>query len=165
MGMRSLQMMRTGLSTICVAAGLFTGHVFAQASRDGTLPDPQTMALRRVDRLARELSMTDAQKTNATTIFTDAYTASQSIRSDFQSNRQALSEAVKKNDTTAIDSLSIVSGTLDGQMIAVDSRAEAAFYAILTADQQAKYDSLPRGPGGPMDPARPGPQRFTRPPR
>jgi hypothetical protein len=49
--------------------------------------------------------------------------------------------------------LAAASGTLDGQLTAINSKAEAAFYAILTADQQTKFVSIPRrGPGGPGGP-------------
>ncbi|MDQ6705757.1 MAG: hypothetical protein M3Z85_07315, partial [Acidobacteriota bacterium] len=39
----------------------------------GTPPDPQTMIRNRVDRLATLLTLTDAQKAQAATIFTNAF--------------------------------------------------------------------------------------------
>src|SRR5215831_14544584 len=102
---------------------------FAQG---GTPPDPATMIQMRVSMLTSQLSLTDAQKTSATTIFTDAYTASQSIQSSLRTNRQSLSDAVKKNDTATIDQLSVTTGTLTGQLTAIQTKADAAFYAILT---------------------------------
>jgi hypothetical protein len=50
-------------------------------------------------------------------------------------------------------------------MTAIDSKAEAAIYAILTGEQQANYRGMPGGggPGGPggggggFDPSRMGP--------
>ena len=115
----------------------------------GAPPDPQTMIQRRVDRLATELSLTDAQKAKATTIFTDAYTAGESSNRTCAATGNRLSDAVKKNDTAAISTLAVTAGVLSGQLTAINSKAEAAFYAILTADQQAKYDSQPHGgPGG-----------------
>jgi hypothetical protein len=73
----------------------------------------------------------------------------------------SLSDAVKKNQTAVIDNLAFQIGTYEGQLTAVDSKAEAAFYAILTADQQAIYNTMPRGgpggPGGPMGRGRGGP--------
>jgi hypothetical protein len=45
---------------------------------------------------------------------------------------------------------------LNGQLTAITAKAEAAFYAILTTDQQKIYATLPQGgrggPGGPMGP-------------
>jgi Spy/CpxP family protein refolding chaperone len=148
------------MTTILTAAALSTGIVFAQGP-GGTPPDPQTMIQRRVDMLATRLSLTDDQKAKATTIFTNAFTASQTVQQSLQSNRQSLSDAVKKNDTAAIDTLSSAAGVLSGQLTAINSRADAAFYAILTDDQKAKYDELPHGgPGGPG-----GPRGFGGPPR
>jgi len=45
-------------------------------------------------------------------------------------------------------------GLLTGQIQAIQSKANAAFYAILTADQQTKFDQIGfggfgPGPGGP----------------
>ena len=160
------------LGTMCLTAGFLASLVFAQtppAERErGTPPDPQTMITMRVERLGTLLSLTADQKTRATAIFTNAYTSSQSIQSSAQSNRESLAEAVKKNDTAAIDQLSLMAGTLSGQLTAISSKAEAAFYAILTSDQKTKFDAMPhrghggghRGPGGGF-----GPSRFAPPPR
>jgi Spy/CpxP family protein refolding chaperone len=114
----------------------------------------------RVDRMATQLSLTDTQKTKATAIFTEAFTAAQSIQADLHTNRQSLEDAVKKNDAAAISTLSVTAGTLSGQLTAINTKAEAAFYATLTADQQAKYDAYPHGgPGGPMGGGGFGPSR------
>src|SRR5690349_1738478 len=127
-------------------------------------PDPATMIQMRVAMLASLLNLTDAQKTEATTIFTNAQSASQTVRDSLQTQRQSLAAAVKANNTATIDSLSQTIGSLEGQLVAINSKAEAAFYAILTADQQAKYDSTShglrnRGPGGFGHPGFAGPGR------
>lgn len=112
-------------------------------------PDPATAAQMRVSHLATALSLTDAQQAQATTIFTNAMTASQNLHSSLQANRQSIADAVKKNDTASIDQLSAAAGTLSGQLTAIDAKANAAIYQILTPDQQAKYDTMPHGgPGG-----------------
>jgi len=121
----------------------------------GMPPDPATMIQMRVSRLATSLSLTDAQTAQATTIFTNAQSASQSILSSLQTARQSLSDAVKANNTATIDQVSVTIGTLEGQLAAINAKADAAFYAILTADQKTKYDSLPHG-GGPGSGCRPG---------
>ena len=113
--------------------------------------DPQQMVEMRVNAMANRLGLTEDQKAKATSIFTDAQTAAQSVRTNSRTTRESLAEAVKNNNAAAIDQLSATLGTLSGQSIAIDSKAEAAFYSILTADQKAKYDSGMRGrPGGPM---------------
>ena len=139
------------LSLTLLAATL----AFAQTTR--TPPDPATMAQMRVNRLATELSLTDAQKTTALSIFTSAYTAAQTVQTNLQTNRQSLATAVKNNDTAGIDQLAAASGTLSGQLTAINSKADAAFYAILTAAQKTLYDAAPHGgPGGRGGPGGPG---------
>ncbi len=61
--------------------------------------------------------------------------------------RTALAAAVKSNDTATIDTTAAQIGVYEGQIADAQSRAQAAFYAILTADQQTKYSSL-HGMGG-----------------
>ena len=145
------------LTAVICAAAISAGLAMAQGS--GAPPDPQQIIQMRVDRLASSLSLTDAQKAKATTIFTDSLNAVEALQPDLRSNRQALADAVKKNDTAAITTLSVTSGVLSGQLTAINTKAEAAFYAILTADQQAKYDAQPHGFGGPMGPGGFGPAR------
>ena len=104
----------------------------------------------KVSFLASLLTLTDAQKTQATTIFTNASTSSQTILTSLQTDRQSLSSAVKTNNTASIDQVAATIGTLEGQLTAINAKADAAFYAVLTADQQTKYDALPHGgPGFP----------------
>ena len=64
--------------------------------------------------------------------------------------RASLKDASKSNSTANIDSLSTQIGTLTGQLTAIQSKADAAFYALLTADQKTRYDAVGsgRGPGG-----------------
>lgn len=157
------------ITTAFVATVLLAGLCFAQQGRgprrmgagNGQPPDPAAMIQMHVDRLATLLSLTDAQKTKATTIFTDVQTASQSIRASLQTAHQSLADAIKKNDTGSIDSLAMTIGNATGQLTAIQAKSDAAFYAILTADQKAKYDSMPRG--GPRGGFGPGP--FGRPPQ
>lgn len=149
------------LAAALLATGLTAGVLLAQGP-GGPPPDPQTMIARRVDFLTTLLNLSDAQKAQALTIFTDAAKAGQTVRTELQANHDSLRAAVKKNDTATIDALAIAAGTLSGQMTAIESKADAAFYAILTADQQAKYDAMPRGRGGPGGPGGPGMQRGRR---
>ena len=127
---------------------LAAAMAFAQTQH--TPPDPATMAQMRVNMLASQLNLTDAQKTSALAIFTNAFTSAQTIQTSLQTNRTSLADAVKKNDSAAIDQLSAAAGTLSGQLTAINSKADAAFYMLLTADQKTLYDAMPHGgPGGP----------------
>ena len=134
--------------TIPTASLLVLGAALAFGQAAGTAPTPATMATMRLNQMASRLNLTDAQKTSAIGIFTTAYTNGQAIQTNLQTNRDALSAAVKANNTASIDQLSTASGALSGQLTAIHSKAEAAFYALLTADQKTLYDAMPHG-GGP----------------
>ncbi len=145
---------------VTLATAVFAAVALAQGWRgrngSATPPDPQAMAQMRVNRLTNLLSLTDAQKASALTLFTNAYTASQAIQSNLRTARTSLWDAVKQNQTGTIDTLASQIGNYEGQVLAIDSKAEAAFRALLTADQQKIFDSLPgRGMGGPMGPGGP----------
>jgi Spy/CpxP family protein refolding chaperone len=141
---------------LCAAAALAGTLAFAQNMRprdSATAPDPTAMITMRVNMLAAQLNLTDAQKAQAITIFTNANTAGQTIRTSQQTNQQSLAAAVKANATGTIDQVSAAIGVQQGQLTAIDSKAEAAFYFILTADQKTLYDAMPHGgPGGPGGP-------------
>ena len=142
----------TKLSTFFAAAGLSTALVLAQSPGrpGGPPPDPATRIQMRMDHLSTLLSLTDDQKTQATTIFTNANTAEQSVLSSLQTAHQSLSDAVKTNNTASIDQVAANIGNLTGQIAAINAKADATFYQILTPDQKTKYDSAPHGgPGGP----------------
>src|SRR4051794_26391057 len=120
--------------------------VFGQTT--GTTPTPATLATMHVNQLAARLNLTDAQKTSAIGIFTTAYSNAQTIQTNQQTNRDALTAAIKANNTASIDQLSTASGALNGQLTAINAKADPAFFAPLTADQKALYDAMPHG-GGP----------------
>ena len=44
--------------------------------------------------------------------------------------------AVKTNDVATVESLSTNIGSLEGQMLAIQNKADAAFYAMLNPTQQ-----------------------------
>jgi Spy/CpxP family protein refolding chaperone len=142
----SLKTMILKLTLTLVAAGL----AFAQSTTTRTPPDPATIAKMRVNRLAAELKLTDAQQTSAVGIFTTAIASEQSVQTQLQTNHTSLAAAIKSNNTATIDQLSTAAGTLQGQLAAIEGKAEAAFYALLTAEQKTLYDAMPHGgPGGP----------------
>jgi Spy/CpxP family protein refolding chaperone len=125
------------------------------AGGPGTPPDPATMVANQVARLTALLTLTTAQASQATTIFTNAQTAIGPLQTTLRTDRTALHTAVQSNSTSTIDSLATSIGTLTSQILAIQSKAEAAFYAILTADQKTKLDAaggrggFGGGPGGP----------------
>jgi hypothetical protein len=56
---------------------------------------------------------------------------------------------VKSNNTATIDPLTTTIGSLTGQILDIQNKADAAFYAILTADQQTALNQshFLNGPG------------------
>jgi Spy/CpxP family protein refolding chaperone len=120
---------------------LLAAAAFAQGP--GGPPDPAA----RVARMTVLLNLTAAQQAQATTIFTNEQAALAPLQTQTQTAHTSLSAAVKGNQTATIDTVAAQIGSLHAQTSSVQSKAQAAFYALLTADQQTKYDSLP-GPGG-----------------
>jgi len=116
----------------------------------GTPPDPATIVANQVARLTKLLSLTTAQQTQATTIFTNALSATTPLQTSEGTARQALPAAVKANDTATIDQLATTIGSLQAQIISIQNKADAAFYAILTSTQQTTLgqSTFLNGPGG-----------------
>ena len=113
----------------------------------GQRPDPTTG---RMNYLAGYLGLSETQKTQAQTIFTAAQTASEALQGQLDSARDAARATIKTNATDAeIDRLSAAVGVLQGQLLAIQTKASAKFYALLTAEQKAKYDQMGGGRMGP----------------
>src|SRR4051812_45499545 len=110
-----------------------------------TAPTPATRAQMRVNRLATQLGLTDAQKSSALSIFTTAYTNAETPQTNLETARTSLTAAIKANNTAQIDQLATQIGTLSAQLTSINSKAEAAFYVLLTADQKTLFDAHPSG--------------------
>ena len=104
--------------------------------------DPATLAARQVSLLTKLLTLTAAQQTQATTIFTAEITAVAALRTQIETAETALVTAIKANNTANITTQATLIGNLDGQIVALRAKADAAFYLLLTADQKTKLDSL-----------------------
>lgn len=100
----------------------------------------------RLDFLAGYLGLTEAQKTQAQTIFDAARAANETAMGQMEAAQESLQAAIKANNTAQITTLATQIGGLHGTMLGNRAKADAAFYAILTADQRAKLDARP-GPG------------------
>jgi hypothetical protein len=141
---------------------LFAATMMAQrpfgALTSSTPPDPATVVANQVTRLTSLLTLTSAQQTQATNIFTTVITAVTPLQTTLQTDRTSLQAAVQSNTTATIDTLSSSIGTLTGQIVDIQSKGDAAFYAILTTAQQTTLNSsggfggrggFGPGPGGP----------------
>lgn len=92
--------------------------------------------------LSNYLNLTDAQKTQAQSIFQSARQSAQPVRQELQQTRQALRAAVQANDAAQIQQLSATEGGQIGQLTSIRSSAMAKVYQILTPDQQQKLAQL-----------------------
>ncbi len=150
------------LSKAISIGSLFAVTMMAQrpfgALTSSTLPDPATIVANQVNRLTQLLTLTSAQQAQATSIFTTVITAVTPLQATLQTDRTSLQTAVQSNATSTIDSLSASIGTLTGQIMDIQSKGDAAFYASLTTAQQTTLNSsggfggrggFGPGPGGP----------------
>jgi len=128
--------------------------------------DPATAAQNQVTRLTMLLDLTSAQAAQALTIFTNSFTATSSLQATLDLDRKTLDTAITTNALSVIDQVAANIGTLQGKITAIQSKASAAVYAILTSAQQTKATQFggvgvlggSGGPGG-----FPGPGRFPGP--
>ncbi|HUP02934.1 MAG TPA: Spy/CpxP family protein refolding chaperone, partial [Bryobacteraceae bacterium] len=108
-----------------------------------------------VSHYAKLLDLTSDQQTKATAIFTTQQTGLQALQSSMQTAQTALQTAITSNSGLAAAASAI--GALTAQQTLIQATGSAAFYAILTSDQQTKFTELgnsaqgggPGGPGGP----------------
>jgi Spy/CpxP family protein refolding chaperone len=132
-----------------LAYSLFALGSLLAAQDTHTPPSPADMVAHRVAHLTQLLTLTSAQQTQATTIFTNEESATSGLRTSIEAARTALETAVEANDSATISAQATQIGALTGQEVQARATAEAAFYAILTADQQTRYKAVrSAGPGG-----------------
>src|SRR5689334_18755901 len=101
--------MKMKISLTLFGAAIAGALMYAQTTTTTTTtttPTPATMAQMKVNRLAAELSLTDAQKTTALSIYTTAYTSAQTVQTSLQTAQTSLRDAIKANTTAQIDTLS-----------------------------------------------------------
>jgi len=84
------------------------------------------------------LSLTPAQQEQAAAIFANAASARVRAHSDIQAAHRQLAAAVTNNDGASISRTSAALGALMSQRFSNGAMANAAFYQLLTPDQQTK---------------------------
>jgi Spy/CpxP family protein refolding chaperone len=147
----------TGAIAIFFAGAMLAQTQFgprgANGSGSGTPPDPATIIANQVARLTTLLDLTSDQASQATTILTAAQSSVSTLQTTIETDRTSLQTAITSNNMATIDQLSAAIGNLQGQALDIRSKAEAAFYALLTTTQQTKLTTLGGigllgGPGG-----------------
>jgi Spy/CpxP family protein refolding chaperone len=139
------------LISSCIALAMFSAvAVFAQDS--GAPParfSPEQMIAKHVSRLSTLLNLTATQQTQATALFTDEQNAAKTARANMRAAHTALKTAIENNDANGITAQATQIGSLTTAEIESHAKAEATFFAMLSADQQTKYKQL-QAAGGPM---------------
>ena len=137
--------MKRPFLTAFILVTLAVPFVFGQQSH--TPPTPAQQVANRVARLTALLTLTAAQQAQATMIFTTEQTAIASVSASMKTARTTLQTDVEANNTAGISAQAATIGSLTTQEVETTATANAAFYAILTPDQQTKYKTF-EGPGG-----------------
>ncbi len=130
----------TGTAVPHVSAKTLIKHSGSKAAYK--LPKNSGKQARYLNSLTALLSLDSAQQQQASTIFATAATARTSIKSSLKAARKALRDAVRNNDSGAIAQTSTALGVLTGQHIANGAAANAAFFQLLTPDQQTKLSQF-----------------------
>ena len=102
------------------------------------VPKSASKQAKYINSLSVLLSLSAAQQQMAQVIFSNAGSVSTSLDVSLKAARQALSQAVRNNDNGGISQAAGTLGQLKGQHAANGAVANAAFFQILTADQQAR---------------------------
>ena len=132
----------TSLVSFLVLAGLA-----AQAQKP-LPPDPSQMIQHRVNFLTEKLGLSTSQQEQATTIFTNAWTAQKGLHSQMRTAHESLQAAVSKNDAAGIEQAANNIGSLTAQSISAHAKAEAAFLQTLSGQQQSTYSQIIEHHGG-----------------
>ena len=102
------------------------------------IPKTDSKRTKYVQSLTTALAMTATQQQQADAIFTEAVTTRSGLRASLKTARQNLRNAVKDNNTGAIEELSTMIGNLKARLISTGANANVAFHRILGPDQQAR---------------------------
>jgi Spy/CpxP family protein refolding chaperone len=133
---------------VLLTLGLAASIVLAQVPGPGEPPDPATRVQHHVQHLTKALSLTPEQQQQATTIFTNAANGESNLHDGMKAAHQNLETAIKSNDQNGISQAATTIGNLTTQLVAAQAKAHAAFYQILTPDQQTKLSQFAaEGPG------------------
>jgi Spy/CpxP family protein refolding chaperone len=134
---------------------ILSAAVFALITPAGLFPqrrpaphrEGETWAERRTRDLAARLNLTDAQRQQVLALFTAADKDSAPVDEKLAQARRSLREATKKDAPDAeIEQLAATIGTLTGQLEAIQAKADAAFYKLLTTQQREQFDRRPSSP-------------------
>lgn len=112
-------------------------------------PTPEQHVTRQLSMLTERLSLTADQQKQISGILTGAATTEAKLRTGMEAAHKSLQTAIQSNDSAAIATAAEQIGDLTRQEVQARATADAAIYALLTPDQQAKFKNFgPRGHHG-----------------
>ena len=136
-----------GVSSSTSESGTSTPPVRSQAvpQQGRGLPNSSADALAatRVRTLDRTFKLTEDQKASGTDIFNKAFAARQEQLAAIETETQALAGSIEQNDAVRRAQAIATLRNFNAQLVANEARADAAFYAKLTADQQVRFQGIP----------------------
>ncbi len=135
-----------GLAALTVCAGL------ALAQGTTTPPsEPGGGMMKRLDKLAVVLNLTDSQKSQVQSIFQSSFSQAQSVFTQLRDNRKAIEQLVKSGTTNdqQLQALANTQGSLISQLTVIHAKGMAQVWNLLTPDQRTKAEQLREllGPG------------------
>lgn len=92
--------------------------------------------------LSKRLGLNEAQKTQAKAIFSAACEEAKPLITRLRSEHEALSAAIRANDTARIEQTAKAQAEILSQLTAIRGKAMAKFYATLTPEQKALADRM-----------------------
>ena len=133
--------LKTKILTLTTAATLTAGALLAAVPHNNPMHN-------HLQKMAAQLSLTDAQQAQAKAIFQGARQAAKPVRQQLRQERQALQAAIQagKSDQE-IQQMASAEGPELAQLAAIRASASAKFYSTLTADQQQKLQALHQARG------------------
>jgi periplasmic protein CpxP/Spy len=155
--MRNKILLFAGLAVLIVGAAIFAlaqEHGDMRMKHGGSPPDM-------VEHISRELNLSDAQKTQVKALFDAQRTAEEARQTKMEEIHKQLEAATANGqfDETTVRNLASQEAQLHADEMVDHMRLHSQIYALLTAEQKTKADSMMKrhGPGGPHGPERHGP--------
>jgi Spy/CpxP family protein refolding chaperone len=145
---RRKEMKAKYLSVVMLAVTMATS---ALAQTQPKPPSPSEVAKHKVKTLTTLLTLTSAQQQQATTIYTNAAQSEQTVMQGEKETHDSLRAAIKSNDSATIDQVAATMAQSMAQLTSIKAKADAAFYQILTPDQQTKLNDLESQHMSPLD--------------
>jgi Spy/CpxP family protein refolding chaperone len=133
--------MKHPVARLAAIGAMTIGMIFAQTASSPAAPQARMRAPMHMQ-MMQSLNLTATQQQQATMIKESTKAKIQPLQQQLRQDRQALSAAIKADNTTQIQQLSMAMGNLRGQMMAIRSTGMAQFYTLLTPDQKAKAEAF-----------------------